>query len=146
MGAVGTPSSAQGFLLLIAACSVSCTVPDCADFESQRIASPGGNYEVIVHRRDCGALDTGNRDHVELVAPGGKIGSGVELAWFNTTRSCPGRPSIEVEWDTAALELTIKYPSDSTVFAKNQYKDVMVRLRHCDARYPDDAQPGGPEM
>lgn len=120
----------------------ACLNRECVDLELQRAASPGGEFEALVSRRDSGALDTGDTIRVEIVDPGGGVGSGAKVATISSSRRCAqGKPNVEVHWDERALELTVDYHSDSDVWVKTRHKNIMIRYGHCDAYYatPSDA-------
>ena len=130
------PRIVLGCALLAVCLFSSCSV----DVEVQRVTGPGGRLDAIVYYNDHGALDTSDVQIVEIVEAGGRIGSGERVATVDTTRSCPGAgPSVSVAWDSVVLELIITYPADSSISAKTQHGDVQMKLRHCDATYPDQA-------
>ena len=121
----------------------ACLGLDCQDVELQRAASPGGGFEALVSHRDCGALDGSNPIKVEIVEPGGSVGTGTRIAVIDSTRQCaPGKPGVEVRWSDHALELTVSYHSDSNASVTTRYENVMIRYRHCDATYVAPSAPG----
>ena len=120
-------------LVLTAACGGGL----CENVELDRVPHPGGVSEALVWQRDCGALTTGPVT-VEVVRPGGAIGSGGVVAELEWERSCPDGSAPLVAWDPKVLRLVVTYHSDSQVKLRTRYDQVQVTYRHCEATYSQD--------